>query len=128
MRFANLIRIIPVFIILGMVGHEVIPHHHHNNHSEKVIHSCCNTDNENESKNHEPTCSLFDFVPLHSVKQGAIDFYPANITFSFFLLVNNQINFANQFLWRNVEFQYRFILKKPSLILYPYSHRGPPVL
>lgn len=119
-------------IVLGMVGHEVIPHHHHTHHLHiKSIDSSCSDHNDSDCGNdgHDSACSIFEYNPLGNIKLNNIDisnkFELKSISFFSYLsnplFINNKTsNYSTIVLF--------LVIKKPSCFCSTFSHRGPPLL
>jgi hypothetical protein len=118
-----LVNISVVLVLAGLVGHGVIPHHHHQ--VEEISHSCCSSEKGTESS--EPTCSLFDHIPLDNVKYTNSTIYKNTLSVVT-LFITNPISTALFTPWQLSKLLTKFILKKPSPFLKVLSRRGPPVL
>lgn len=124
-----------LLIILGVVGHEVIPHHHHHHNvsNSTPSHQSCSNHNHSDSDcaddNQNQACSIFEYNPLGNVRHNVIDFSKKieckNL--STFVLFNSlsSIVFVS---WNRRVYTHYSILKKPSAFLKILSHRGPPEL
>jgi len=124
-----------LLIILGVVGHEVIPHHHHyhnasdatTSHQTCSIHNHSDSDCDGDEKDH--ACSIFEYNPLGNVRLNIIDFSKKieckNL--SFFLLFSD---FSTTIFvpYQRTAFRFFYLLKKPATFFKSFSHRGPPVL
>lgn len=119
--------IISSLVLIGMIGHETIPHHHHHNNNQQVENSCChNHNNKNESSDSNPTCSFFEFIPLGYTKFIIVNVLKAiNYQLVSFVTPNTQqITFFKT--WCFFEHKPLFANKFKLLYSNTFSHRGPP--